>query len=230
MPTPAERKALLFVAIVAVLGAGWRTARSVGAAPPADAVADAGLQAQMRAVDSVRRARDRERESRASGRRTRGARGGTEAPGEQGSARRRSARAAEPPPAPLPGAPMVPLPLGGVPVLAPEGRAGGRASRASPLAPPPSSPIDLDVATAREIEALPRIGAVLARRIVADRAERGPFGSLEGLQRVRGVGPAMARVLASHVTFSGNPRPQSVEEGGSTGRSVPRRRGRPRPP
>lgn len=36
---------------------------------------------------------------------------------------------------------------------------------------------------------LPGIGETLARRIVTDRAERGPFRSVEDVARVRGIGP-----------------------------------------
>lgn len=71
----------------------------------------------------------------------------------------------------------------------------------------PREPIDLETASAAEIERLPRVGPSLARRIVEDRAAHGPFRSLEGLQRVRGVGPAVARQLQGHVTFGGTGRP-----------------------
>ena len=71
----------------------------------------------------------------------------------------------------------------------------------------PAEPVDVDIATAGELERLPRIGPALAERIVKDRVEYGAFGSLAGLQRVRGIGQAMARDLASYVTFSGTPRP-----------------------
>jgi competence protein ComEA len=68
---------------------------------------------------------------------------------------------------------------------------------------PPAGPIDVDVADATALDALPGIGPSLAGRIVAERAANGPFGSLDGLQRVRGIGPALAGRLAPHVTFSG---------------------------
>lgn len=68
-------------------------------------------------------------------------------------------------------------------------------------------PIDVERASAAELERLPRIGPALAKRIMEDRLARGPFGSLEGLQRVRGIGPAMARQLQGHVTFGGAGRP-----------------------
>ena len=62
--------------------------------------------------------------------------------------------------------------------------------------------IDLDVASAEEIARLPRIGLTLARTIVADRGARGPFGGLEGLDRVSGIGPGLLGALAPHVRFS----------------------------
>lgn len=71
--------------------------------------------------------------------------------------------------------------------------------------------IDVDLADSAALERLPRIGASLAQRIVADRAARGPFGSLAGLERVRGIGPKVAALLAPHVTFSGTPRPIPVQ-------------------
>jgi predicted flap endonuclease-1-like 5' DNA nuclease len=69
------------------------------------------------------------------------------------------------------------------------------------------APIDPDVASETELDRLPRVGPALARRIVANRDSFGPFGSLEELQRVRGIGPALAAGLAPHVTFSSGYRP-----------------------
>ncbi len=83
-------------------------------------------------------------------------------------------------------------------------QAGGRG------AIPPSgarSAVDVESASAAELERLPRVGPALAQRIVSDRSAHGPFGSLEGLQRVRGIGPAMARQLQGYVTFGGTGRP-----------------------
>lgn len=68
------------------------------------------------------------------------------------------------------------------------------------------TPVDLDRASAQEIDALPGVGPSLARRIVEDREACGPFGSLEGFQRVVGVGPSLAERLRNQVTFSGVPR------------------------
>lgn len=49
-------------------------------------------------------------------------------------------------------------------------------------------PLDLNTATAAQLETLPGIGPVLAGRILAYRAEIGGFSSVEQLQEVRGIG------------------------------------------
>ena len=72
--------------------------------------------------------------------------------------------------------------------------------QAQPLAP--GEQINLDSAAAEDITRLPRIGPRLAKTIVADRQERGPFGGLPGLDRVPGVGPGLLKVLAPYVRFS----------------------------
>jgi hypothetical protein len=81
---------------------------------------------------------------------------------------------------------------------------------------PPSAagqpPLDLDIAGNDEVAAIPLIGPALARRIVADRIENGPFGSLTGLERVQGITAAFARRLAPFVTFSRPPRLGSAAE------------------
>jgi len=82
--------------------------------------------------------------------------------------------------------------------------------RKEKAAPKPLGPLDLDIASEREIEALRHIGPALARRIVADRDSFGPFGSVEGLRRVKGVGPSMVEKLDSTVTFSLVPRPTNT--------------------
>lgn len=55
MPTPAERKALLFLGAVALLGAGVRGWRATRGVPPLDSA----LAAQRGAVDSARRSKKR---------------------------------------------------------------------------------------------------------------------------------------------------------------------------
>ncbi|MDW8157222.1 MAG: ComEA family DNA-binding protein [Armatimonadota bacterium] len=59
----------------------------------------------------------------------------------------------------------------------------------SSTAPPAPLVVSLNLATAEELERLPGIGPVLARRIVEDRARHGQYTRLEDLLRVKGVGP-----------------------------------------
>ena len=66
--------------------------------------------------------------------------------------------------------------------------------------------IDLDRADASELVRLPRVGPGLAARIIADRESGGPFGSLEGLSRVSGVGPGLVETIRPYATFSGTGR------------------------
>ena len=74
----------------------------------------------------------------------------------------------------------------------------------------PRTKVDLDRATAAQIESLPGVGPVLARRVVEDRDRRGPFGGMEAFESVLGVGPALVSRLDSLVTFSAPPRPPSA--------------------
>ena len=90
--------------------------------------------------------------------------------------------------------------------------------------------VDVDRASATELERLPFIGRVLAERIVANRDTCGTFGSLETLTRVNGIGAAMAKRLAPLVTFSGASSPMdAVRPPGCRAdhRAAHQRRGRP---
>src|SRR5687768_6719775 len=160
MGTPGERKALLFLSGIMLLGGTVRVARALGGSERVGPEAKAAIERQIEAVDSARKKKGKGRKSR--------------------------------------------KPVG-------------------PLAP---AIIDLDVATAEQIETLRYIGPAMAKRIVADRDSLGPFGSLDGFQRVKGVGPKLAAKLDSTVTFSLVPRPSDTETSGSSDRPAGRRKPR----
>ncbi|MBA3657089.1 MAG: helix-hairpin-helix domain-containing protein [Gemmatimonadaceae bacterium] len=170
MPTPAERKALIFLSSVIVLGGATRLYRSRAEGEPVDRESAAALHRQIAAVDSAIGGK------RSTGRRK-----------KRGSKR---------------GAPNNP-PL--VPLI-----------------------IDLDVASAAQIETLRGIGPALAARIVADRDSVGAFGSMDAFQRVRGVGPALAGKLGANVTFSGVPRPVNTVVSRRSVKKNPKRKSRRR--
>jgi competence protein ComEA len=56
--------------------------------------------------------------------------------------------------------------------------------------------VDVNRATAAELERLPGIGPALAQRIAAYRDSAGPFATVEQLERVRGIGPALRGRIA----------------------------------
>lgn len=62
--------------------------------------------------------------------------------------------------------------------------------------------LDLNTATASELEALPGIGPTIAGRIVAYREEKGPFVSTEELLLVRGIGEKLLQTLEPYVTVT----------------------------
>ena len=67
-------------------------------------------------------------------------------------------------------------------------------------------PLDLNRATAAELEALPGIGAVKAAAIVAERESSGGFQSIDDLESVRGIGPSLVARLRPHVTLGARPK------------------------
>lgn len=160
--TPGERKALLFLSGILLLGGTVRVARALGGTDKVGPEAKAAIERQLDAVDSAKKAKKKGK--------------------------------------------------------------GRRAKKAPEVIAP--AIIDLDVATAEEIETLRYIGPAMAKRIVADRDSLGPFGSLEQFQRVKGIGPKLAARLDSTVTFSLLPRLSATETSGFTDPPSGRRRSR----
>ena len=59
--------------------------------------------------------------------------------------------------------------------------------------------LDLNTATQEELMELYGIGEVLSQRIVASRETEGPYGSVEDLLRVKGIGPARLEMVRPYV-------------------------------
>ena len=171
MPTPAERQALLFLAAVAALGGGVRVVET----RRFNAQAAAGEQrVSSRPPWTLG--------ERALADQIAAVDSAREAAQETARTRRSKGRR-------------------------PRGTAGSRSADAArgtmPELQPAARPmvVDLNQATARELERLPRVGPALAARIVAWREAHGPIRSLEDLRHVRGIGPVTAALLAPSVTF-----------------------------
>jgi competence protein ComEA len=98
---------------------------------------------------------------------------------------------------------------------APPGPRDGPASRPVAAVPAPDSALagapqksafgldgrlDLNAASADELEGLPGIGPKTAQRILEDRRKRGPFRKVADLTRVKGIGAKTLARLLPHVT------------------------------
>lgn len=61
--------------------------------------------------------------------------------------------------------------------------------------------VNVNLATAIELETLPGIGSVIAQRIIEYREQHGPFHSLNELAQVKGIGPKKLEKLKDLVCF-----------------------------
>ena len=70
---------------------------------------------------------------------------------------------------------------------------------------PQSGPLNINTATAAQLETLDGIGPVLAQRIVEYREANGPFASVEGLLEVKGLGPGILEAIRPQITAEEEP-------------------------
>ena len=63
-----------------------------------------------------------------------------------------------------------------------------------------AGPVDLNKATAEQLDALPGVGPSIAAAIVTYRGTHGPFSSVDGLLDVPGIGPAKLDAIRALVT------------------------------
>ena len=180
MSMRSDQKALLFLGAVGVLGAGVRVVRTAaGQQAPATQPA---LDRQMRVADSAAAAQRKPK-----GRQQGSSRGRGSGRGKKAQTDSSHAAGGQSPSGGMTGMRIRPsTPTGS---LDRRGYIGKR--------------LDLDVATAAQIDSLPGVTPLMARRIVEDRIRRGPFLSMSGLQRVSGVGRQFIQKIDSLVTFSG---------------------------
>jgi competence protein ComEA len=88
----------------------------------------------------------------------------------------------------------------GVQILVPRAAPAGAEAAPGAVASGPAAPINVNTASAAQLEALPGIGEVIAQRIVDYRTQNGPFASVDGLLDVSGIGDAILGDIHDLVT------------------------------
>lgn len=197
MPTPAEQKALTFLALVVLLGGAVRVVRG-GAptgAPPTPSEQQA-LARQAFAASSVAAPGARQRTS------------GSRKSSQKAQKRRYTGAKFDSTGLLIEGTGVTSASLSpkGFPPPGPRIDIGVQPGKSLAGGFGPPGPVDLDLADSGQIARLPGVSRAVARRIVANRDSLGPFGSLAALRRVKGVGPATLERLTGLVTFSGQAR------------------------
>ena len=64
----------------------------------------------------------------------------------------------------------------------------------------PAGPIDVNTATAAQLDSLPGVGPSTAAAIIAYRDQHGPFQTVDEIGEVRGIGPAKLDAIRGLVT------------------------------
>jgi DNA uptake protein ComE-like DNA-binding protein len=164
-----DHKALFFIGVIAVLGAGVRVVRA--SASDSRETLQPALDRQERAADSAATAARHKQQSVQPRRQGRG-RGARAHPSADSAKRVRDS-----------------LARANVAPVDRRGYVGGK--------------LDLDIATLAQIDSLPGVTPLMARRVVLDRMAHGPFVTRDGLRRVSGVGQVFLSKIDSLITFSG---------------------------
>jgi competence protein ComEA len=92
--------------------------------------------------------------------------------------------------------------------------AGAAAAKASA-----SGVVNVNTASAEELQLLPGVGAARAEAIIAVRQARGGFKAVDELTDVKGIGPAMLEKMRPHVTLSGRTTARSAKPAARAGRA-----------
>lgn len=94
----------------------------------------------------------------------------------------------------------------------PLAKAPKKSKKAEALTGPP---IDVNSASAGELQKLPGIGPKMSQRIIDERAKK-PFATVEELRRVSGIGPKTLEKLRPFVTVGGDKPPLLTSQGAIT--------------
>ena len=82
--------------------------------------------------------------------------------------------------------------------------------------------VNINTASAEQLQLLPGVGKSRAQAIVERRKENGGFTSIEQLQQVKGIGPAMLKRMRPHVALRGKTTARRVGAGKPPGKAAAR--------
>jgi len=76
---------------------------------------------------------------------------------------------------------------------------------------PPLTPINLNTATALELQQVPGIGPSTADKILKMRKSYGPFKSVDDLRAIKGIGPKRMEKMRKYVTVGKAASPKKID-------------------
>lgn len=74
---------------------------------------------------------------------------------------------------------------------------------------PPDHPINLNTASAAQLQEVPGIGPVTAEKILKMRKSYGPFKSVDDLRAIKGIGPKRLEKMRKYLTIGKTPQSKS---------------------
>jgi comEA protein len=86
---------------------------------------------------------------------------------------------------------------------------------------PPLTPVNLNTATALELQQVPGIGPSTADKILKMRKSYGPFKSVDDLRAIKGIGPRRMEKMRKYVTVGKAATPKKSSGGGASQSSSP---------
>ncbi len=64
-----------------------------------------------------------------------------------------------------------------------------------------TAPVNVNAASAKELQTLPGIGRVTAQRILDYRTTKGPFAVVEDLLKIKGIGPSSLQKISDRIVL-----------------------------
>ena len=115
------------------------------------------------------------------------------------------------------------LALGLVALLATAASASAADNSTAPATAIAKKTVNVNQASADELARLPRVGPSLAGKIVAHRAQNGPFKRTEDVMEVKGIGEKMFTLLKPYLSVSGpTTLTEKLSSKGTTAKAAPK--------